>query len=150
MGRCLSTLCRQVSSKAPDKAWAFCRASGDMSDRVQLRQQIESRVGAFVESHDLTTLMARLTDAGIAAGPVNSAADICADAHIRERGSIVTVSDRDGRPRVMQAPAGRFSGFEGSIRTPAPSLGEHPTDVLRHDLGLDESEIERLRTEGVI
>ena len=123
---------------------------GDMSDRVQLRQKIESRVGDFVASYDLAALMARLTEAGIAAGPVNSAADICADPHIRERGSVVTVPDRDGRPRAMQAPAGRFSGFEGSIRAPAPGLGEHTADVLRNDVGLSEDEIARLRTRGVI
>jgi formyl-CoA transferase len=123
---------------------------GDMTDRVQLRRRIESRVSDFVAQHDLDTLMVDLTAAGVAAGPVNSAADICTDPHIAERGSIVRVPDRHGRSRAMQAPAGRFTGFEGTIRTPAPALGEHTDDVLRDLVGLDESEIATLHTRGVV
>ncbi|TXL61925.1 CaiB/BaiF CoA transferase family protein [Aeromicrobium terrae] len=123
---------------------------GDMTDRVQLRRRIEARVSDFVAEHDLESLMVDLTAAGVAAGPVNSAADIFADPHIAERGSIVRVPDRHGRPRAMQAPAGRFTGFEGTIRTPAPALGEHTDDVLRDLVGLDENEIATLHTRGVV
>ncbi len=122
-----------------------------MTARLQHREEIEARVAAFVAEHDLEPLMSRLVAAGVAAGPVNSAADICADPHIRARGSVVEVADeRRGGTRLMQAPAGRFSGFEGTIGTGAPSLGEHTTHVLRDLVGLTESEIGDLRHRGVI
>lgn len=120
-----------------------------MSARLEHREAIESRVAAFVAAQDLEPLMARLTEAGVAAGPVNSAADICADPHIRARGSVVEVTD--GRhTRLMQAPAGRFSGFDGIIGAGAPKLGEHTTQVLRDLVGLTESEIDDLRHRGVV
>ncbi len=122
-----------------------------MTARLEHREEIEARVAAFVAAHDLEPLMALLIEAGVAAGPVNSAADVCADPHIRARGSVVAVPDEGvGRPRLMQAPAGRFSGFDGTIGRGAPALGEHTTDVLRDLVGLTDPEIDDLRQRGVV
>lgn len=121
-----------------------------MNARLEHREEIETRVAAFVAAHDLDPLMSLLVDAGVAAGPVNSAADVCADPHIRARGSVVEVPDETGRPRLMQAPAGRFSGFEGTVGRGAPALGEHTTEVLRELAGLTEPEIQDLRHRGVV
>ncbi|GAA4521889.1 CaiB/BaiF CoA-transferase family protein [Actinoallomurus oryzae] len=121
-----------------------------MNARLEHRDEIETRVAAFVAAHDLDPLMSLLVDAGVAAGPVNSAADVCADPHIRARGSVVEVPDETGRPRLMQAPAGRFSGFEGTVGRGAPALGEHTTEVLRELAGLTEPEIQDLRHRGVV
>lgn len=121
-----------------------------MAARVEHRDEIEGRVAAFVAEHDAAELLARLDEAGIAAGPVNSAEQVCADPHIRERGSIVEVQDAHGRNRLVQAPAGRFSGFEGSIGRPAPELGEHTTEVLSDLLGMTANEIDDLRHRGVV
>jgi formyl-CoA transferase len=125
-------------------------AYGDMSERIRHRKDIEARVDAFVGTHDLDPLMDMLVAAGVAAGPVNSAADIIADPHIVARGSIVPVPDAAGRPRRMQAPAGVFSGFEGTIRTAAPALGEHTEAVLTELAGMTSDEIVDLRAGGVI
>ncbi|MFF3460713.1 CaiB/BaiF CoA transferase family protein [Streptomyces sp. NPDC002730] len=122
-----------------------------MTARLKHREEIEARVAAFVASHDLEPLMSLLLEAGVAAGPVNSAADICADPHVRARGSVVEIPDEDGgRPRLMQAPAGRFSGFEGTIGRDAPVLGQHTTEVLRDLVGLTEQDIDDLRHRGVV
>lgn len=121
-----------------------------MNARLEHREEIETRVAAFVAAHDLDPLMSLLVDAGVAAGPVNSAADVCADPHIRARGSVVEVPDETGRPRLMQAPAGRFSGFEGTVGRGAPALGEHTAEVLRELAGLTEPEIQDLRHRGVV
>lgn len=122
-----------------------------MTARLEHREEIEARVAAFVAAHDLDPLMALLDDAGVAAGPVNSAADICADPHIRARGSVVEVRDeRTGRRHLMQAPAGRFSGFGGTIGRTAPALGEHTAEVLRDLAGLGDPEIDDLRHRGVV
>jgi crotonobetainyl-CoA:carnitine CoA-transferase CaiB-like acyl-CoA transferase len=44
----------------------------------------------------------------------------------------------------------RLSETPGSVRTPAPLLGEHTETVLRERLGLDTARIETLRAGGVI
>ncbi len=129
---------------APDLA-----VHASMTARLEHRDEIEARVAAFVAAHDLDPLMSRLVAAGVAAGPVNSVAAICADPHIRARGSVVEVT-HDNRTRLMQAPAGRFSGFAGAIGADAPRLGEHTTQVLRDLVGLTEPEIDDLRHRGVV
>ncbi|UPK76311.1 CoA transferase [Nocardioidaceae bacterium SCSIO 66511] len=122
-----------------------------MTARLEHRDEIEKRVADFVGSHDLDPLMERLLEAGVAAGPVNSAADICDDPHIRARGSVVeTPHDGSGNRRLVQAPAGRFSGFEPTIGTHAPALGENTDQVLRELIDLDDSEIDELRHRGVL
>ncbi|MBK1787363.1 CaiB/BaiF CoA transferase family protein [Prauserella cavernicola] len=122
-----------------------------MTARLEHRDEVEARVAEFVGAHDLEPLMALLVEAGVAAGPVNSAADILADPHIRARGSVVEVDGGDGQgPRTMQAPAGRFSGFEGTMGGRAPALGEHTTELLGKIAGLTGPEIEQLRRRGVI
>jgi crotonobetainyl-CoA:carnitine CoA-transferase CaiB-like acyl-CoA transferase len=44
----------------------------------------------------------------------------------------------------------RLSETPGSVRTPAPMLGEHTETVLRELLGLDATEIAALRAGGVV
>ncbi|SDK27438.1 formyl-CoA transferase [Nocardioides sp. YR527] len=123
---------------------------GDLSERIAHRAEIEARIDEFVGQYDLDPLMEILVDAEVAAGPVYSAADICDDPHIRARGSIVAVPDAAGHSRRMQAPAGKFSGFEPSIRTAAPDLGEHTESVLAELAGLSGNEIAELRKSGAI
>jgi formyl-CoA transferase len=130
---------------APDLA-----AYDSMTARIEHRAEIEGRVAAFVSAHDLAPLTGLLDAAGVACGPVNTAADICADPHARARGSVVEVTDEhDGRTRLVQGSAGRFSGFEQTIGRGAPRLGEHTRTVLR-DLGLDPAAIDDLAGRGVV
>ena len=58
--------------------------------------------------------------------------------------------ERTGRPRLMQAPAGRFSGFDATIGRTAPALGEHTAEVLRDLAELTDPEIQELRRRGVV
>lgn len=126
------------------------QAYTDMASRIEHRADIEARVGAFIGSHDLEPLMNMMVEAGVAAGPVNSAEDICNDPHIQARGSIIEVADASGRKHRMQAPAGLFSGFEPSVHSAAPSLGEHTETVLAEVAGFDMTEIAELRSNGVV
>ena len=48
------------------------------------------------------------------------------------------------------APPVRLSDTPGSVRTPAPLLGEHTDEVLRSRLNLPDEDINRLRRAGVI
>jgi crotonobetainyl-CoA:carnitine CoA-transferase CaiB-like acyl-CoA transferase len=121
-----------------------------MAARIEHREEIEGRVAQFVAVHDLEPLVERLTAAGVAAGPVNTAADIVADPHVRARGSLVEVEDPTGRTRLMQASAGRFSGFDTERPGPAARLGEHTDHVLRTLVGLEDAEITKLRDSGVV
>ena len=55
-----------------------------------------------------------------------------------------------GQTRYPAFPA-IFSAFERDLhRAPPPTLGQHNREILQSELGLDESEIERLKAERVI
>ena len=44
----------------------------------------------------------------------------------------------------------RLSDTPGAVRTPAPLLGQHTSQVLSERLGMKDEEIARLRRAGVI
>jgi len=130
---------------APDLA-----VHDSMSARLEHRAEIEGRVAQYVAGHDLVDLVETLSSAGVACGPVNTAADICADPHMRARGSVVEVVDARGRPRLAQGSAGRFSGFTARVDHPAPTLGQDTRRVLGDLAGLDDAQLDDLASAGVI
>lgn len=119
--------------------------------RIAHRQEIETKVADWTRSHDLIELVELCAEAGIACGPVYSSAEIVRDPHIAARGSLISVDDPEtGRPIRMASPAGRFSEFAGTVRTPGPRLGEHTDEVLGTIAGLSGEEIAALRAKGVL
>lgn len=121
-----------------------------MADRVAHRDVVDNAVTDYVRSRDLEPLLEDLHAAGIVAGPVNTAEDIVTDPHIRERGSVLEVQDRHGRPSYIPSPAGRFSGFEVDPGGPAPSIGQDTESILRERLHVDPETIRSLRDGNVI
>ncbi|WP_436326190.1 CaiB/BaiF CoA transferase family protein [Brevibacterium sp. FAM 27836] len=121
-----------------------------MTTRLEHRETIEAKVADFVKSHNADELLEKLNHAGVAAGPINSAEEVCNDPHIRFRGSVVEVDDGFGGTRLVQAPAGQFSGFTNTIGGPPPALGEDTDDVLKEIGALTHEEVSALRSSKVI
>jgi len=98
------------------------------------------------EKHEVMTALA---GRGIPCGAVLDTAEVLADPHLRERG---TIFDLDHPTR------GRFSVIGCPVRlsdspvtaSRAPLLGEHTEDVLRTLAGYAPEDIRRLREKGVI
>src|SRR3990172_3931863 len=77
-----------------------------------------------------------LTRNGIPVGAINNLAQVVEHPQVKARGSIVEIEHpRPGKLRVVGVPV-RLSATPGSVRTPAPALGEHTDEVLRDLLGL--------------
>lgn len=91
---------------------------------------------------------ARLVKAGIPIGAINNVSQVLEHPQVKARGSIVEMDHpKAGKVKVVGVPI-RFSKTPGSVRTPSPSLGEHTEEVLKEVLGMDESQIEALRSSG--
>jgi formyl-CoA transferase len=72
------------------------------------------------------------------------------DPHFAAREAIVeTEHPHFGRLR-MQNVAPRLSASPGSIRTPAPEIGEHNAEVYGSLLGVDAATLDGFRSRGVI
>ena len=95
----------------------------------------------------------RLAEAGVAAGPVNSAEDIRRDPHVKARNFLheLEAEGRDEPVAVVGNPiAFHPASGEASEPTRWPNLGEHTEEILSRHLGLDAGQIRALREEGCI
>ena len=54
-----------------------------------------------------------------------------------------------GPMKLVNTPV-KFSHSDPGIRTPPPLLGQHTDEVLREVIGMSESDIKKLKDEGVI
>lgn len=90
-----------------------------------------------------------LEGAGVPAGPIYNMAQVYEDPHVRDRGMLVELDHPvAGKIKNIGIPV-KLSVTPAQIRHPAPLLGQHTDEVLLW-LGLDHSEISRLRESGVI
>ncbi|TAM71162.1 MAG: CoA transferase [Microbacteriaceae bacterium] len=83
------------------------------------------------------------------AGPVLTYADVAADPHVAAHGMISTVTHPTAGELRLPAVPIRFSRSVADIRLPPPLLGEHTTELLEAH-GIDRTEIDDLRTRGII
>ena len=91
-----------------------------------------------------------LLPAGIPMGAINSIGAIVDHPQVKAREMIVEHEHPvAGKVKTVGVPL-RLSGTPGSVREPAPLLGQHTDAVLRAELGLADDEIDRLRQAGAI
>jgi benzylsuccinate CoA-transferase BbsF subunit len=82
--------------------------------------------------------------------PVQGAADIASDPHLRERSFFQEVR-YDHLGQTLEVPRPPFIGSAYQLQPGrAPTLGEHSRDVLTTLLGMDPAEIDRLEAQGVV
>lgn len=119
------------------------------------RDHTESVIRPAVEAwaRDKTKLEAStaLAEAGIVAGPSHDAADLLADPHIRAHDMILRIPrpDGEGEVHVVGNPV-KLSHSRPKPLERWPALGRDTDAVLGGELGLGDSELEALRTDGVI
>ena len=144
-----------------DRLWApFCEAIGEpalavdpryatRADRLDRRAELGERLAKIFGGGTVAQWMARLEAHDVLCAPVNRYADLPNDAQVRATGMLVEQDHpRAGRFRTLDTPI-RFSRTPGTIRTPAPALGEH-TEAVLTEAGLTPAEISSLRGAGVI
>jgi crotonobetainyl-CoA:carnitine CoA-transferase CaiB-like acyl-CoA transferase len=142
-------LWRQLRGLIADPSLA--RYDDDNHGRVADRASLEAQVNRWTQGYDLRELLEICGRAGLAIGPIYSPAEIVTDPHIVARESIISVDEPEtGKPIRMAAPAGRFSGFKGTVRHVGPLLGEHTDAVLSGLLQFSPEQIDALRKKGVI
>lgn len=94
--------------------------------------------------------LAALEEHRVPVAPVLSVAEAMAHPHLRQRGTVRTVSDPIvGQLELPGLPL-RFSAFPTPLKVQAPLLGEHNQEVLRDHLGYSEHRVKELEANGIL
>jgi crotonobetainyl-CoA:carnitine CoA-transferase CaiB-like acyl-CoA transferase len=93
---------------------------------------------------------ASLMPAGVPIGAINTIDQVVAHPQVAARHSLVESTHPVAGTISVVAPPVRMSETPGSVRTPAPLLGQHTEEVLRDRLGMNANEIARLTGAKVI
>ncbi len=94
--------------------------------------------------------MEELQGRGVPAGVVQSAREMLADEHLKERGYYVYLDHPEAGRTAYDGPPFKLSKTPGRLRSPAPLLGEHTQEVCREILELSDDEIADLLVAGVL
>ena len=136
---------------AGDPAWARDPRFATPAGRGAHAAELDRHVADWTRTLEADVAMERLQAAGVAAGRVANAAELCAaDPQLAARGHFVDVPTPEGRTVRLDGPPFLLSGTPAAVRGPGPLLGEHTHAVLAEVLGLAPDEITALHAEGVI
>jgi crotonobetainyl-CoA:carnitine CoA-transferase CaiB-like acyl-CoA transferase len=123
---------------------------GSNAGRVRHYEQLRPVLAAAFGRRTRGDWIAMLTRAGVPAGSVRDVGEVLRDPQLLHRAMIETVGHATtGALHQLGLPV-KLSATPGAIRRPPPTLGQHTSDVLAGDLGLDEGEIARLRSIGTV
>lgn len=122
----------------------------------QWREHMETLIRPGVESWAASLpkleICHLLANAGVAAGPCNSAEDVINDVHVKQRNMIVEIPRTDGVEQPVLVPGNpvKMSRMADGPDTRMPWLGEHTQEVLRGELSLSDDEVAALKAAGVV
>lgn len=118
--------------------------------RVRHRAELIDRMQRVFLSKSYEEWEELLTAAGVPVGAINTIADVVQHPQVKARNTLVEVEHPSAGTMKIVAPPVRLARTPGTVRRPAPRLGEHTDEVLRELLALDANELQRLRTGRVI
>lgn len=118
--------------------------------RGQNEDLLDELIGGWAAQYTAAELDQMVNDAGVVCSPVYTAADVYNDPYFRERGLLIEYDDPVHGTVTAPGVVPKLTATPGRVRSPAPwSVGEDTAAVL-HDLGLDDEQVQRLRSDGVI
>jgi crotonobetainyl-CoA:carnitine CoA-transferase CaiB-like acyl-CoA transferase len=145
----------------PDPYWPrFCEMIGrpewthdpryaTLVDRRRNTEELTPAIEALFAEHDRDHWAVRLDQFGLIWAPVAKLTDVIDDPQARAMGWFTEIDHpRLGRFETLDTPF-KLYGADVGARGPAPEAGEHTFDVLA-ELGVDDEELARLATDGVI
>jgi crotonobetainyl-CoA:carnitine CoA-transferase CaiB-like acyl-CoA transferase len=130
--------------------WASDSRFKGHSARGENQAVLDDLISAWTRSRGRDEILSLMEKAGVPAGLIYTVPDMLKDEQFQAREAIVEVAHpRLGTVR-MQNVVPKLSETPGSVRAPAPTLGEHNTAVYGELLGLDSRALKELQDKGVV
>jgi crotonobetainyl-CoA:carnitine CoA-transferase CaiB-like acyl-CoA transferase len=111
-------------------------------------EELDRIIGEFIGERTTDENVAFFEAAEVTIGPVNDIVRLMKDPHVHARALLADYPDEDMGSFPMHAVTCRMTETPGSIRTPAPRLGEHTRQILA-EAGLGPEEIEAAVASGL-
>jgi crotonobetainyl-CoA:carnitine CoA-transferase CaiB-like acyl-CoA transferase len=119
------------------------------ADRLRHREALEKAIEDVLVTRPSAHWVVALDAAGVPSGTVNTYTQLFADPQVRHLGMVAHADDPElGRVAHVRTPV-RLSRSRVAVRSVAPKLGAHTTQVLS-EVGYSAAELATLRGAGVI
>jgi crotonobetainyl-CoA:carnitine CoA-transferase CaiB-like acyl-CoA transferase len=121
------------------------------ADRVRNRAALIEILGGKIRTFQKHILLRKFEAELIPVGPINQMHEVFADPHVKARGLVVeqNLSANSSATKMIGNPI-RFSRTPIQYRHAPPRLGAHTAEILRDELEMSQSELERLVEQGVV
>ena len=120
-----------------------------MKARLANYDTLKPMIDRALSAMTRTEVMARMSDVGIPAGPINTVGEILEDPQIHAREMVVALTHPEYGPlRLLGIPI-KLSDTPGTVEMAPPRFGEHNREVL-FKLGYSEADMARFAESGVI
>jgi len=119
------------------------------TERVKHAEDLDTIIGAFVAQRTQAENVAFFEQAEVTIGPIYDIRQILEDPHVLARELLADYPDPDMTACPMHHVVPRLSGTPGSIRTPAPHLGEHNRALLA-EVGVNDDAYAGLVAAGAV
>ncbi len=117
--------------------------------RVEHQAELDGMIGRWTATLSQTEVLARLEAAGVAAGPIYSVEDMMIDPQYQARGLFEEVQIPSGTLKIP-AIIPRLADTPGRTDWPGAMLGAHNDEIYAGMLEMSPSEIEALKSRGII
>jgi formyl-CoA transferase len=119
------------------------------AERVKHAEELDAIIGGFITRRTQAENVAFFEQAEVTIGPIYDIRQILEDPHVLARELVADYPDADMGAFPMHHVVPRLSGTPGSIRTPAPRLGEHNRALLG-EVGVDNTSYAKLLAAGAV
>ena len=119
------------------------------AERVKHAEDLDAIIGEFVAQRTQAENVTFFEQAEVTIGPIYDIRQILEDPHVLARELLADYPDPDMTAFPMHHVVPRLSGTPGSIRTPAPRLGEHNRALLA-EVGVNDEAYAGLVAAGAV
>jgi formyl-CoA transferase len=117
------------------------------ADRVRNVEELDRIIAEFMVQYTQAEVVDMMEKAEVTVGPIYDVSQIMVDPHVVEREILADYDDAEMGQVPQHHVVPRLADTPGSIRSAAPTLGQHNRELLR-EAGVDDAAYERMLADG--